>query len=461
MKRTQTRPTRRVRLRLLAGALAGCALAVAGTGTAQAVSDQLWISVPSETVLPGPDADGGAPERRLTVDITHDNLDNGVPAGQLTVDASEIASFAQMSWPDNCVPESAVKASCAFPEMPAGTESVTAARLGLRALPDADLSASGSVRYTATAGELTSHTSETLVTLGDGPDLGLSQAEYQRGLRPGTDTSVRATVANSGNRAVDRTLLWLNASYGLRFEERHSNCEYRQHETGTSAVCVLDEPVAPGQEYALVTELGVGRKALYERFDHSVEPYADERLEDIRGDWTWTRGTGAELDLLPVTAAGDDDLDLSDNARSVILEARNTADLKLIGSRVTGAVGDTVTAGVTVHNRGPAWVASLGAGAAVSTVRFQAPEGTTVVGLPEDCYVLPPSEEGPAATTYFCWTPIYLHDKASYTIEVQLRIDRVVRGARTTVATVIDDPELDIRRFDPNLRNNRTAIVVN
>ncbi|MDO0931036.1 hypothetical protein QQY66_04825 [Streptomyces sp. DG2A-72] len=72
--------------------------------------------------------------------------------------------------------------------------------------------------------------------------------------------------------------------------------------------------------------------------------------------------------------------------------------------------------------------------------------------------MLQPSEEGPSATTYFCWTPIYLHDKASYTIEVQLRIDRVVRGARTTV---IEDWELDIRRFDPNLRDNRTAIVVN
>ncbi|MDO0931034.1 hypothetical protein QQY66_04815 [Streptomyces sp. DG2A-72] len=135
---------------------------------------------------PGPDADGSARERRLAVDITHDNLDDGVPAEQLT-----------------------------------------------------------------------SHTAETLVALGNGPDLGLSQAEYQRGLRPGTDTSVRATVANSGNRAVDRTLLWLSASYGLRFKE---------------------------QEYALVTELGVGRKALYERFDRSVEPYSDERLEDVRGD---------------------------------------------------------------------------------------------------------------------------------------------------------------------------------
>jgi hypothetical protein len=45
--------------------------------------------------------------------------------------------------------------------------------------------------------------------------------------------------------------------------------------------------------------------------------------------------------------------------------------------------------------------------------------------------------------------------------EIPLRIDRVVRGARTTVETLNDDPELSIRKFDPNLRNNRAEIVVN
>jgi hypothetical protein len=452
--------------RLLGAAMAGCALAAVGAGPVRAASDQLWISVPSETVLPMPGADGGASERTLDVRVTHDNTGNGVPAGQLTVDAGEIAAFAQVTWPANCVPESAVKAVCDFAAMPAGTDSVGAALLGLRALPEAELDASGYVRYSAAAGELTAYPAQTLITLGDGPDLGLSQAEYQRDLRPGTNTQVRATVANNGNRAVDRTLLSVNASYGLRFKERNSNCEYRDHSTGTSALCVLDEAVAPGERYELTSALQVGRKALYERFDHSVLPFSDEALDQARGGRTWTPGAGPELNLRPVAAqraaAGGEDLDLSDNYRAVILDARNTADLKLTGSQVRGAAGDTVTARVTVHNRGPAWVASLGAGAAVATVRFQAPEGTTVLDGPEDdCWDLPPSEEGPAGPTYFCRTPIYLHDKASHTIEVQLRIDEVVRGARTTVETLNDDPELSIRKFDPILRNNSAQIVVN
>lgn len=451
--------------RLLGAALAGCAVAAVGAGPVQALSDQLWISVPSETVLPGPDASGGVPERTLALRVTHDNLENEVAAGLLTVDASEIASFARVTWPANCAPESAVKAVCDFPAMPPGTDSVAAARIRLSALPDADLGASGYVRYTAVAGELTAYPVQTRITLGNGPDLGLSQAEDQRDLRPGTDTQVRATVGNGGNRAVDRTLLWVNASYGLWFKERHSNCEYREHATGTSALCVLDEAVAPGERYELATGLRVGRKALYERFDHSVLPYSDKAMEEARGGGTWTRGTGAELDLRPVSAqradAGEDDLDLSDNSRAVILDARNTADLKLTGSKARGTTGDTVTAGITVHNRGPAWVASLGAGAAVATVRFQAPQGTTVVGLPDDCWTMPESGEEPSVPTYFCKTPIYLYDKASHTMEIQLRIDEVVRGARTTVETLNDDPELSIRKFDPNLRNNRAEIVVN
>ncbi|EFL30267.1 predicted protein [Streptomyces viridochromogenes DSM 40736] len=448
--------------RLLGTALVCCALAATGVGAgpANAMQHELWISAPYETVLPGADGDGDGRARGLDVRVSRDVAEGRVPAGRLTVDVSEIASFARVSWPANCLPESEVRAVCDVPEMPAGTESVPAAGFELRALPGADVSASGYVRYSAVAGGLTSHPAETRVGVANGPDLGLSQAEDQRGLRPGTRTAVRATLSNSGNRTAERTLVTFYASYGLRFRERHANCEYREHDIGTSALCVLDEPVAPGQRYALSTGLDVGRKALYERFDHSVQPYSDEALEEARGDWTWTRGAGAELDLRPVAAAAvaDPDLDPQDNDRSVIIGARNTADLKLTGGRVSGAAGDTVTARVTVLNRGPAWVASLGAGAAVATVRFRAPEGTTVLDLPEEECWRQPEDTG---TTIFCKTPIHLHDKASYSFGIPLRIDRVVRGARTTVETIDDDPELSIREFDPNLRNNRTEIVVN
>ncbi|MFC9132526.1 hypothetical protein ACFT4A_37615 [Streptomyces sp. NPDC057099] len=117
-----------------------------------------------------------------------------------------------------------------------------------------------------------------------------------------------------------------------------------------------------------------------------------------------------------------------------------------------------MTARVTVHNDGPAWVASLGVGAAVATVSFRASEGTTITGLPEeDCWA---SAGSASPRTYYCKTPIPLRDGASHTFEIPLRIDRVVPGARGTVATADDDPELSIRKFDPDLSNNRAEIVV-
>ncbi|MFF7451680.1 MULTISPECIES: hypothetical protein [unclassified Streptomyces] len=451
--------------RLLGAAVAaGCALAAVGTGPVHAAADELRLQAPYGTVLPAPDANGSARERTLDVQISHDDLDNAVPAGRLTVDASEIASFAQVSWPANCAPESATRAVCDVPAMPAGTRDVSAALIGLRALPDAGLDASGNVRYSATAGELSASDAETRITVGNGPDLGLSQAPWQQGLTPGTDHTVRSTVTNNGNRAVERTLLWVNASYGLHFKERHANCEYRDNAIGTGALCVLDEKVSPGQRYDLVTRLRIGRQALYDRLDHSVVPYSDAALEEARGGLEWTRGEGPELNLRPVAgqraAAGEDDVDLSDNYRIVALDAKNTADFKVTGSRVRGAAGDTVTARMTVFNRGPAWVASLGAGSPVATLRFQAPAGTSVVGLPEDCWTQLPSDEGPSAVTYYCSSPIHLHDRASFTVDVQLRIDEVVRGARAVVETA-EDTELPVGRFDPNLRNNVSSIVVN
>ncbi|MGW0866186.1 hypothetical protein [Streptomyces sp. NPDC002611] len=445
--------------RLLGAAVACCALAAAGVGAgpAYAAQNKLWINAPYETMLPGADADGAAPERTLDVDVSRDVANGTVPAGRLTVDVSEIASFARVSWPANCVPESEVEAVCDMPAMPSGTESVRAATFALRALPGADDGASGYVRYSAVAGKLTSHAGETRVAVANGPDLALGKVDDRRDLAPGTRTSLPTTLSNNGNRTAERTLLWLYASYGLDLEKRHANCEYREEGIGTFALCVLDEAVAPGQRYALPTELGVGKQALYERFDHSVRPYSDEALAEMRGDRTWTRGTGAELDLGP--AASEPDTGPREDYESVVLEARNTADLRLTGSTVAGAAGDTVTARVTVHNDGPAWVASLGVGAAVATVSFRAPEGTTVTGLPEeDCW---PSAGSASPRTYYCKTPIHLRDGASHTFEIPLRIDRVVPGARSTVATADDDPELSIRKFDPDLSNNSAEIVVN
>ncbi|MER6087529.1 hypothetical protein [Streptomyces bluensis] len=467
---TRLRISPRARAALASSLTASALLTVGAAGPASAGSDQLWTySEPYELVLPGAYEDAPGPERTVALKVTHDNTNNQVGAGRISVDAGDLAAFAKVTWPANCTPETDATAVCDVPAL-TGTDAVTAAVLKVSALAHAPEGGEGNLRYTAVAGALTSPQGETRVTVGNGPDLALSESPRQDGVTPGSRITVPATLGNNGNRTADGALLRLFASRGITFAERPANCEYRDTEVGTEALCVLDEPIAPGQSSTLTSPLKVGENALYERYDYSVEPYSDEALEAARAGRTYTRGTGAELEAQPARALGTaaagtpvPDLDPQDNYRTVIIHATNTADLKLIGSRIDGTVGDTVRADVTVRNRGPAWIASLGAGEPAATVDVRIPSGTTVTAKPEECYARTEDgewlEEQRGAPRYFCATPIYLNERATHTFSFDLRVDR--DGTfRSTVAIDNDQYEPPIRSFDPDLANNSAALVV-
>ncbi|SCE42321.1 hypothetical protein GA0115253_105192 [Streptomyces sp. Termitarium-T10T-6] len=108
---------------IASAAVLGALAAVAGPAVAPAAaaSDALWLwSDPYEITLAGPSEDGSpAPSQSLTVQISHDNTATSVPAGTLTVDASDVASFAEVTWPANCQPENETTAVCITPELPA------------------------------------------------------------------------------------------------------------------------------------------------------------------------------------------------------------------------------------------------------------------------------------------------------------------------------------------------------
>ncbi|MFJ7492660.1 hypothetical protein ACIQZB_15660 [Streptomyces sp. NPDC097727] len=62
---------------------------------------------------------------------------------------------------------------------------------------------------------------------------------------------------------------------------------------------------------------------------------------------------------------------------------------------------------------------------------------------------------------YTCRTPILLWEKARSTFDFTLRVDRLVEGgAKGSVATLNDDPELRISAFDPRLANNTAEFTV-
>ncbi|MGW2081031.1 hypothetical protein ACWCOW_29530 [Streptomyces sp. NPDC001939] len=82
------------------------------------------------------------------------------------------------------------------------------------------------------------------------------------------------------------------------------------------------------------------------------------------------------------------------------------------------------------------------------------PEGTTVTGKPAGC-----GEAGPGP--YTCRTPILLWEKARSTFDITLRVDRVVDGgAKGSVATRHDNPDLRISAFGPRPADNTAEFTI-
>jgi hypothetical protein len=463
-------PPRRSRAALTALAAAALITAAAGApafADGPDASDALWISAPYDLVLSGADADGTAASHSVDVQLSHDNTDNSVSGGTLTVDAGELAGIADVTWPANCTEEAAtpLKATCSFGSLD-GAPWITAATLGIRAEADAPADASASVHYTASAdsdfGPLDAYQADTHVTVANGPDLGLNQLPFNTKVAINSDVAQPVRLTNSGNRTADRTILTLFASHGLELAHRYGNCTYADTDqtAGTTAVCVLDRAVAPGQTYDLspATAVRTTGAALYERFDYQVATYTDEAYQQAVAGRPFVQGSGDDFVPAPVAAlrsADTDDLNPEDNYRARTLTAANTADLRATAPNITGAtVGKTVTARIGVLNRGPAWVASLGAGASVATVDVTLPAGTTVTKKPAMC-------DKAGTRQYVCRTPILLWEKDRTVFAFKLRVDSVdALGATGTVATRNNDPELSISAFDPNLKNNSRTFAI-
>lgn len=464
--------SRRTRFTAVAAVAAAVGLVTTGATPAHA-SDALWIAAPYELALPSAPAGGQAVSRTLAVDLYHD-LAGSLGDGRVTVDASGLAGIAAFDWPANCTPDG-LTAVCDVPDVEGLPATVPGFTIGVHAVPGVPDGAHGVIRYRATAGDLTGYPTETTVSVGSGPDLMISQPPSQRDVQPGSALSMPLTLSNGGNQPVDRVLLWMFASHGLEFASRYGNCAYLEDDpvtnpTGAQALCVIDHPVAPGETYSLggAGDLLVTSHALYERYDYSVEAYSDQALDQARAGRPFVQGTGPELELQPVPAAHPalaQDMDPSDNYRMAMIDADNTADLILQGSAVQGVPGDVVTASVAVRNRGPAWVASLGAGDPVAEVDVRIPDGTTVVGKPNACRArnLDGSwrAEQLGAPRYLCHTRIYLLEKSRERFPFQLRIDRDVTDSRGTAVTPTNTLEMPITAFDPNLHNNHAEIVVN
>jgi hypothetical protein len=182
-----------------------------------------------------------------------------------------------------------------------------------------------------------------------------------------------------------------------------------------------------------------------------------EDLLQKNGQTLGAPGSGGVLRLQGTTAAAERqaDTDPGNNWSTVEVRATGTngADLVAIGDRLTGAVGDEVTAEVGVRNAGPATIDFNRSGESISHVAVTLPAGTMLLAAPEACS----NDQG---SRYLCSGSAFLPVGGTETYEFKLRITRVVPHAKGAV--VVNGP-CDCSQFtkDTNKTNNKTAIVLN
>ncbi|MFJ4201835.1 hypothetical protein ACIP2Y_19670 [Streptomyces sviceus] len=434
------------------GRVVAGALVLAGLGSGVAFADDgpgdgLEIQAPYEQAVVVAPGDGGAAQyRSMALGLQHYNSDVTVTGGRLTVDATGLAGVAEIAWPDNCVPDDAgTVAVCDTGDVPVRYSPQV--QLRLRAVAGAAVGAQGAIEYSATAtggpdGTLTApeYSAETFVTVGSGPDLGVSAAQDVSGVAPGTDLTVPFSVTNTGNETAHGFTVQMWATYGLDVTTRYPQCTYTgpddadaQYPAMTYVTCSFDTDVAPGATVELPEplRLAVTDHALHERFDYNVAPGGD------------------------VT-----DLDSSDNGRAWHIDAANTADFAVHGTEVSGAQGDTVTAGFRFVNRGPAWVADVASGDPIPAIDYYLPPGTTATSVPSTCRTAAPSADAPAVPHYVCTLPTWTRPDLKVTFPFRLRVDQVVPDATGRVVVRPYDGSSAFA-FDPNTRNNSAKVVVN
>lgn len=276
------------------------------------------------------------------------------------------------------------------------------------------------------------------------------------GAKPGSSVDVPVTFANTGTAAADKVWLSYTVTRGLSHTELPSNClryeipSYDEAPSRSEAVCEFDQTVEPGTVYApeKALTLNVLDHALYDRLRvvvETTEPGVDENAsEPVRGT-----APAVELAEQPDATPGTPGADHPEwDDAEVQVTADNTADFKVTGDRLKGAVGDTVDLKVNFTNAGPAWVLRDG-GTPVTKVRIKMPAGTTVTKGHGYC-------DKVATGIYECGTSQSWEDEGkgeNYTFK--LRIDKAVPGAKGSVA-LAGEP----RPFDKNTADDTAAITL-
>lgn len=292
------------------------------------------------------------------------------------------------------------------------------------------------------------------------PGLVLDEATPDFGvLQPRSAFGLYVTFTNTGSAPLHKVWVTYTFSHGLGVvrDLLQDNClRYEEPSSGEQPAtrvvqCEFDQAVEPGVLYAPMegTTMRAFANAMDDQVRVMVSSYPpgpdDHATTPVRG--TQPAESLVEVDGTPAPpgSAAHEDWD----AATVPVTTRNTADFRVAGAHLKGAVGDTVPLAVAFTNSGPAWVAGT-PGTPAAHVRVTVPRGTSVVDAPALCRKL-------RAGTYDCGTAhSWVDENSEETYGFRLRIDKAVPGAEGSVAF---DPKYP-RPFDHVASDDRAPILL-
>ena len=452
-------------LRALGLVAAASLVAAGGAGTSHAVDTPLPVTITGEDrVALSLHSDNGQPtEQQVDLRLNApgepfegDGIIPTVFTGEYTIriDATELAGVADVELP--CDADGLV-AVCSGYELYAGQTYNKVGKIRLDVGHDSEAGDAGSIKVTGEGAGL-EFTPLTVDVLVGGAEFLNRELSVPDDLRAGGTYEAPVGLRNAGGLGAEGAVLRFHGSRGVSFPDSYGNCSYAEVTTGpllrqgTDAICTFPDPIDAGEAYALAEPLKVETAdfALHDVFTYAFSAVGPDGTAALRAAKDYRPGTGADLTLKKVSGA-----DPADYTRyvDVDLPLKNTYDLELTGASLDAGAGDTVTAELGFRNNGPAWLSSQRSGGEPIGFTVAVPEGATVTRAPERCGENTIAE---GVRGYFCWVSTPLLEDAEFTFPFELRVDRVVEGAKGKVAL----PEWD-NPFDSDHANNSAWIVLN
>ncbi|MFI8948297.1 hypothetical protein ACIGO6_17520 [Streptomyces sp. NPDC053750] len=430
----------------VAGA-AAAGLATAGlAGVAQAEEGQaplpVTITGPDklDLALDGAEDEPGEPQIRLGLtgpgeyDPDSDTDPEPVPNNgyTVTIDATALKDFAKVGLPQSCDVEGLI-AVCNESSLYPGDSFNPSWRVRVDLKDGAEAGNFGSIKVTG-AGEGLTFDEHVVDVLVGGPELLKKTLPAEpAGFRAGDTYSAPLGFRNVGSMSADGVVLRFGGTRGLSFPDSYDNCSYAEENKDNLiryqkvALCTFEGEFLPGTSYELSEPVRVKTAdfALGDIFHYGFDAVGAEEAGALRAGADYRQGSGRTLTLKPVESGHDGDYA---KYAEVDLATKNTYDLDLTGARVAGEQGETVKVDVALSNHGPAWIGALRSGGEPLSFSVEIPEGASVVNSP----CRPMNDD--TTSLYLCWadTPFLEDDRRTFGFE--LRIDKVVEGAKGRIA---------------------------